>query len=210
MYTEEQLKKDLVTLSIETWDNLSIRFVTLKYKRLAKERHPDREGGNKGEFQDLQNAYKRVIAYLEDAMDVEESDIDFEKEFFMKHNIMKECTSSFVVYIQECLVTNWKNVFHRHLTFHKMDKVQIIFKDSNITITLYEKPKKDPRSKLHIQSNDQRKNLEFIMENLASFYKEVCAMDPNFMQVMKPKLMEKAQCPQCGKHFTKKESNSIL
>ena len=101
MYAELQLKKDLETLSIETWDNLTIRFVTLKYKRLAKERHPDREGGDKSEFQDLQNAYKRVIAYLEETMDVEETDIDFEKEFFTKHNIMKECTSSFVVYIQE-------------------------------------------------------------------------------------------------------------
>ena len=43
------------------------------------------------------------------------------------------------------------------------------------------------------------------MDKLASFYKEVCAMSPNFMQGMKPKLMEKAKCPQCGKHFTNKK-----
>ena len=57
--------------------------------------------------------------------------------------------------------------------------------------------KKESRSKLHIQSNDQRKNLEFMMENLASLLCEVCAMNPN--------LMEKAQCPQCGKHFINKK-----
>ena len=65
--------------------------------------------------------------------------------------------------------------------------------------------KKESRSKLHIQSNDQRKNLEFMMENLASLLCEVCAMNPNFMQVMKATFMEKAQCPQCGKHFINKK-----
>ena len=39
--------------------------VTSKYKRQAKAVHPDR-GGDKEEFQELLNAFRRVIKYLED------------------------------------------------------------------------------------------------------------------------------------------------
>ena len=84
-----------------------------------------------------------------------------------------------------------------------MHKARFIFKTGNITITLYDKPKKDPRSKLHIQSADQKKNLEFIMDKLALFYKEVCITQDNHpSSVMKFK--NRAMCPKCGKLFTNK------
>ena len=83
------------------------------------------------------------------------------------------------------------------------DKARFIFKTGNITITLYDKPKKDPRSKLHIQSADQKKNLEFIMDKLALFYKEVCITQDNPSSVMKSK--NRAMCPKYGKLFTNKK-----
>ena len=89
MYTEEEFKKDLDTLRIEQIENLTQRYVTLKYKRLAKEKHPDREGGITSEFQELQIAYKRIINHLEDSEKDEVQEVDFEKEFFMKNNVMK-------------------------------------------------------------------------------------------------------------------------
>ena len=81
--------------------------MTAKYKKLAKLRHPDREGGTTEGFQVLQSAYKRIIRYLEqnDAIDD-----DYEKDFFMEHNVCKECTTSYVVYIQSKDVKNWKIV----------------------------------------------------------------------------------------------------
>ena len=103
-----------------------------------------------------------------------EEDENLETAFFMKHNFMKECTGSFVVYIEEKFVENWRKVLERHIEIHKMDKIRIIYKTGDITITLYTKPKKDPRSKLHIQGKSQDKNLNFSLENLALFYKEVC------------------------------------
>ena len=171
---EEQLKLDLETLRIDETQELTKKFVTAKYKKLAKERHPDREGGNTCKFQELQNAFKRIIKYLEDRQKKEEfeaDDDDFETGFFMQHNLMKECSTSYVIYIQEQFADQWRRVLEKHLTIHKNDKGRLILKTGDITVTLYIKPKKDPRSKLHLQSRDQKKNLEFIIEKLSMFYR---------------------------------------
>ena len=114
----------------------------------------------------------------------------------MKNNIMKECTASFVVYIQEALVSSWKIVFQRNLSTRRMEKGKII---------LYEKPKKDPRSKLHIQSRSQNKNLGFIMDNLATYYQEVCSINNDSLQSLKLRWLEKAQCGECGKQLMNKK-----
>ena len=206
MDSKERLKNDLEILHIEENVTLTIKLVTAKYKRLAKEKHPDREGGKTCDFQELQGAYKRVIKLLENEENVSVPDeFDYEKEFFMKNNFMKECTNSFVIYIQESLVSNWKRAFERHLKVHRFDKGRLIFKTGEITLTLYEKPKKDPRSKIHIQSSDQQINLEFIMDKLASFYKEVSISQDKAIKATKKLWVEKAVCSKCGKFFTNKK-----
>ena len=65
----------------------------------------------------------------------------------MKNNLMKECTSSYVVHIQESIVANWKIIFQRHLSTYRVDKTKIIFKTGGITITLYENQKGTPGQK---------------------------------------------------------------
>ena len=149
----DQLRDDLEILEIGDEQNLTKKYVTSKYKRLAKLRHPDKEGGTTSAFQALLNAYRRIINYIEgekvkEAFE-EEDEGDFETQFIMKHNFTKECSSSFVVYIQDRFVDRWKRVFERHMKLHKSDKCRVIFKTGSITLTLYDKPKKDPRSKLH-------------------------------------------------------------
>ena len=130
-----QLKNDLELLCIEENAVLTVKFVTAKYRKLAKQKHPDRDGGITNDFQELQNAYRRVIKYLEEH-DEDGTEIDdYEKDFFMKNNLMKECTSSFVIYIQDNLVNNWKKVFERHLVIHKEEKGRIILKTGVITIS---------------------------------------------------------------------------
>ena len=150
------------------------------------------------------NAYRRVIKHLEEEVNCEDEE-DFEKEFFMKHNFMKKCTTSYVVYIQDRFVDQWKRVLERHIEIHKMDKVRTIFKTGDITITLYEKPKKDPRSKLHIQSKDQLTNLEFILEKLSMFYREVCVMEQQGSSAMEFRELQRSLCGKCGKYFTNKK-----
>ena len=135
--------------------------------------------------------------------DLEED--DFEKDFFMKHNMMKECMSSYVIYIEENLAEKWKKVLENNLGIQKMDSCRVIFKSVDITITLYEKPKRDNKSKLHIQSKNQEKNLEFIIEKLSSFYREVCKMNEITMTSYEFKNGQKSVCDKCGKYFTNKK-----
>ena len=123
----------------------------------------------------------------------------------MKNNVTKEYTSSCVVYIQDKMANKWRKVLEKHLTFHKMDKIRVIFKDGTVTVTLYIKPKKDPRSKIHVQSGSQERNLAFIMDKLSSFYHEVVASHNDVMTVKEVRNMEKALCGQCGKHFSNKK-----
>ena len=205
MESNYQIKKDLETLQIVEGKNITIKYVTMKYKKLAKERHPDKDGGSTDNFQELQTAFRRIVEYLEEINDEEEDDDNFEAEFFMKNNIMKECTASFVVYIQEALVSSWKIVFQRNLSTRRMEKGKIIYRIDELTITLYEKPKKDPRSKLHIQSRSQNKNLGFIMDNLATYYQEVCSINNDSLQSLKLRWLEKAQCGECGKQLMNKK-----
>ena len=161
---KNQIKDDLVIMDIKEEQILTKDYVTSKYKKLAKIRHPDKEGGNTGEFQVLFNAYRRIIKYLDDMENTEpfeDKERDFETEFFTKHNFMKECTASYVVYIEDEFVERWRMILEKHISTKKIEKGRAIFKTGVITITLYERPKKDPRSKLHIQSGDQEKNLNF-------------------------------------------------
>ena len=169
----EQLIKDCETLDIQDIEKLTVRCLTLKYKKLAKQRHPDREGGNTVDFQDLQNAYKRIIKHLEGDDEGVVGEDDIEKEFFTKHNVCKTCTSSYVIYIQNKDVKSWKVVLEKHMAVHKSDKKRAIYKTGKFTITLYDMTKIDPRSKIHVQSGDQQANLEFIMETLSAMYQEV-------------------------------------
>ena len=207
MSSNQQFKEDLIVLEINEEQTLTKKYVTSKYKKLAKTRHPDKEGGTKSAFQTLLNAYRRIIDYLDGKIvkeAFEEEEKDFETEFFMKHNFMKECTSSFVVYIQDWLVDRWKRVLERHMKIHKSDKFKIIFKTGEITLTLYDKPKKDPRSKLHIQGGDQNKNLDFILEKLSKFYREVCFLQETTSKALELRDLHRSLCIICGKHFTNK------
>ena len=45
MLSFETVKEHLKTLNIDNTENITKRYVTTKYKRLAKTTHPDKEGG---------------------------------------------------------------------------------------------------------------------------------------------------------------------
>ena len=145
MSSKEEIKDDLKVLGIDISQEISKQFVTAKFRQLAKLKHPDKPGGNKEKFQLLDIAYKRIIQFIENVTDKDNEDL--ETEFFMRNNFMKECTSSYVVYIQENFVDDWRKVLERHLGIHKVDSIKVIFKNGEITVTIYKKPLKDPRSK---------------------------------------------------------------
>jgi hypothetical protein len=123
----------------------------------------------------------------------------------MNHNFVKKCKSSFVIYIEDNLVGKWKKVLESHIAIRRIGNYSLIFKTGDITITLYEKPKKDPRSKLHIQSGDQKKNFEFIIDKLSLFYREACMMKAEALSAMEFNNMDRSVCLKCGKYFTNKK-----
>ena len=81
MVNLDNLNKDLETLGISKETTLDIKLVTSQYKKLAKIIHPDRRG-NTEEFQELQNAFKRIIAFIEKQDENAKENSDFETEFF--------------------------------------------------------------------------------------------------------------------------------
>ena len=86
---DNQLRNDLKLLRIDESQKLTERYVRLKYKQMAKETHPDKQGGTKINFQELLDAYRRVVKYVESIEDSvnedEETSDKHEKEFFMKN-----------------------------------------------------------------------------------------------------------------------------
>ena len=202
--SKNQIKDDLLILDIDISQELTTNYVTAKFRKLARERHPDKDGGNTGAFQILNSAYRRIIRFLEEEHN-EDEEKDYETEFFMRNNFMKECTGSYVVYIQDNFVDKWRQVLERHLGVHKFDNIRVIYKSGEITVTLYKKPKKDPRSKIHIQSKDKEKNLDFILESLSRFYNEVCAMSEVSPESVKYKELQRSLCAKCGKYFINKK-----
>ena len=205
MYNKKELEQDLKTLNIQSNEELSVKYVTICYKRVAKEKHPDK-GGEKDLFQELQAAYKRVVEHLE-VNKPEKVDYDYEKEFFVKNNIVKECMKSFGIYVQEEMVQYWKIVFQKHLKVHRSsENSNTIFKTGAITLTLYEKPKVDQRSKIHIQGKNQALNLEFILEKLSLYYHEARSYkDQSISGIQYAESSDKVVCSQCGKQYISKK-----
>ena len=88
---------------------------------------------------------------------------------------------------------------------HRPDKKRVIFKSGPFTVTLYNMPKVDLKSKIHIQSGDQQANMEFIMDKLSAMYQEVITLENQPIFFLMIKQMEKSVCGQCGKQFTNKK-----
>ena len=106
-YSENQVKQDLLTLEIVEGSKLSSRFLTSAFKSLAKIFHPDKKGGTKEAFQNLQNAHNRLAAMVEDGND--ESDENYEAEFFKKSNFPLEKKTCFVVILENKFADQWKH-----------------------------------------------------------------------------------------------------
>ena len=91
------------------------------------------------------------------------------------------------MYIQNREYSDWKTVLEKHLDVHRPDKKKVIFKTGPFTVTLYNMPKIDLRSKIHIQSGDQQANIEFIMDKLSVMYQDVVKLQnqPNSLLMIK-------------------------
>ena len=115
-------------------------------------------------------------------------------------NIISWRNVQWAMYIEDVLAEKWKKVFENHLSMQWIDDFRITFKSVEVTITLYEKPNKDNRSKSYIQGRNQKKNLEFIIENHATFYRDVCKSNEVPLTSFEFKNGQKFICEKCGKY----------
>ena len=175
-YSDYQLKQDLATLEIKDGTNLSSKFLTLKYKKLAKIHHPDKKGGDKEAFQKLQNAFNRLTAMLDDGH-CSDSEDDFEKEFFRTSNFPLEKKNCFVVILENKRSNYWEYVLKDLYGAEKiLNTGGIQFKFESMALSFYNKPKKDNKTKVLIQGKNKDAIIEYVFETMPKIYRRVIEM----------------------------------
>ena len=150
-YSDYQLKEDLATLNIHDGTNLTSSLVNAKYKKLAKVCHPDKKGGEKEAFQKLHNAYQRLIAMIDDnsSGDADTDVDDYEKAFFTTSNFPLEKKNCFVIILENRLSNHWEHVLKDLYGIEKhLETGGIQFKVQSMTLSFYNKPKKDSKTKI--------------------------------------------------------------
>ena len=176
-----QFKQDLAVLEIKVGATLTIRYVTEKFRRLAKIHHPDRPGGDKETFQKLHNAYLRLLATLNDNLPENIDDIHI-KEFFKKTNFPLEKSSCFVVLLENELSKQWEQVLKElYGEGNPLVNGGIQFKMENMSVSFYEKPKKNKRTKLLIQGKEKDHIFEFVFSTLPNIYQRVVNLEKKLM-----------------------------
>ena len=174
-YSEYQLKQDLATLDIEEGSRLTSKLLSTKFKKLALIQHPDKKGGSKEAFQNLKNAYDRLIDMLGD--DHQDADDNYESEFFKKSNFPLEKKTSFVVILENKLADKWeytlKDVYGEEKA---LDNGGIQFKVDSMTVSFYNKPKKDNKTKVLIHGKNKAAISNFVFETMPKVYRRVISM----------------------------------
>ena len=192
-YSETQMKQDLATLEIPSGSNLTIKFLTLKFKKLAKIHHPDRKGGKKEAFQKLKNAYDNLIAMLDDGQ-FGESDEDYEKEFFKTSNFPFEKKNCFVVVLENKLSDHWEYILKDLYGPEKiLETGGIQFKIDTLTLSFYNKPKKDNKTKVLIQGKNKDAIVEYVFETLPKVYRRVSEIGRKELQTQRKEI----SCDNC-------------
>ena len=175
-YSEYQINQDLATLDIEEGCSFTLKFLTGKFKNLAQIQHPAKKGGSKEAFQKLKNAYDRLSDMLRDGQG--EDDDNYESEFFKKSNFPLERKTSFVVILENKFANNWEYTLKDIYSEGKaLDNGGIQFKVESMTVSFYNKPKKDNKTKVLIQGKNKEAISNFVFESMPKIYRRVISME---------------------------------
>ena len=140
-YSETQKNEDRQLLEIKEENNMSLKFLNAKFKKLAKLYHPDK-GGTKEAFQNLQNSYDRLTELVVNLESREENEYEHEKLFFKTSNFPYEKKNCFVVVLENELTNQWEHVFKEMYGGEKtLETGGIQFKVEGMTSSFYNKPK---------------------------------------------------------------------
>ena len=181
-----------------------LKFVTKKYHRLLQKNHPDK-GGDEELCKKITEAYRLIGEHLEkQEVDNNEEDYDFEEEVAMKtfkqfKTNVKENLKSFTINIDNETSFTWEKILTQHYGPPLDRKTNGLhwkiknYTDGNIvgdiTIGKWHKPKKDNKSKLHVQSNEAGNFLpaHFVDHKLPKLFQEVSKSHSANKSQVKPK-----------------------
>ena len=107
----KELERELINLEIEADEDITVKLVTKKFKRKALKVHSDKTGlGDDEEFKQLyfdfekvRDAVKKITADIENEED--KSDL---QTFFEAHNVAKEFSKSWTIFVEKEKVREWK------------------------------------------------------------------------------------------------------
>ena len=181
-----------------------LKFVTKKYHKLVQKNHPDK-GGDEELCKKITEAYRLIGEYLEkQEVENNEEDYDYEEEVAMKtfqqfKANVKENLKSFTINIDNDTSFTWEKVLTQHYGSpidRKTNGLHWKVKDytdgnivGNITIGKWHKPKKDNKSKLHVQSNEAGNFLpaHFVDHKLPKLFQEVSKIHKANKSQVRPK-----------------------
>ena len=199
---QEAFKNDLKTLNLDEKriKELTIRDVIQAYRNLVRKFHPDVSGyDSNSDFQVLGGAYERVLGIVventknrengqdettcEESKSCEDDEEKFVKENFQNFNFPAEKDGHFVVVVQNELADVWAKCFEKKYGVPRINTRagkevsrlwKILYKDTNLTIHFYNKPKTTKISKFLVQGGNQiMKHYLCLMNSL--LFTKMCA-----------------------------------
>ena len=198
----QSIKEDceVVGISFEDIDSLTVRDVISAYRKKALKVHPDKvqetdkENANE-EFKILNNSYERLLKFFVEKVkkDRENEEVSEEEKFmeenFKSFNFPSENDGSFTVEIQHAQADAWQESLiktYGEPTVHKNSKgtvgdvywqfkFSVEEKVTNITLHIYNKPLNKKPSKLLIQSGCKSLVCIYVFSELPRIYKSVGA-----------------------------------
>lgn len=108
----------------------------------------------------------------------DDSEDNYETEFFRKSNFPLEKKNCFVVILENKLADHWEHILKDLYGAEKpLENGGIQFKIDIMTLSFYNKPKKDNKTKDLIQGKNKDMICEFVFEMMPKIYRRVMAME---------------------------------
>ena len=100
--TKKQYHKELQNLEIGLDETITVQLVGKRFRKKALRVHSDKTRlGDDEEFKELVNVCNRLVDAIEKSRKIKNA-------FVEKHNFAKECSQSWIIYIEKEKVQKWK------------------------------------------------------------------------------------------------------
>ena len=199
----KDLEEDCATLGIDIAEfaNYQLRDVISKYRKKAREVHPDMFANASEEekrikteqCQALNSAYERVLKCIMESQHDISGNVDDDEEKFMKENFgqfnfPKENNGSFTVIIQHRDADIWEKCLIEQYGEPQVSRnnkgtvcdtlwkfsYEDDGKNADLTLHIYKKPKTKKGSKILVQSGFQPLTCLYVFTELPKMYRKVC------------------------------------